>query len=172
MDKQALVCDTTVLLYLDRIGQLNLLQALFEPVCVPEPVRLELAMGRLLRPDTIDPSQLNWITPVSVDQSEVDALPPNRLGRGERAVIAYAQSHASHWVGSDDRQARLLAEHLGLKVVGTIGILIRAKRVGLISAVRPYLDSLQKAGFRLVPELYQEALRLTSEETGLARGTG
>jgi len=110
MDKQPLVCDTTVLLYLDRIGQLCLLQALFEPVCVPEPVRLELAMGRLLRPDTIDPSQLNWITPVSVDQSELDALPPNRLGRGERAVIAYARSRAGYWVGSDDRQARLLAE--------------------------------------------------------------
>jgi len=166
MDKHPLVCDTTVLLYLDRIGQLRLLQTLFEPVCVPEPVRLELAMGRLLRPDTVNPSQLDWITPVSVDQGELDALPPNRLGRGERAVIAYARSQKGYWAGLDDHQARTLAERLELKVVGVIGVLIRAKRAGLIPAVGPYLDALQTAGFRLVSELYQEALRLAGEKAG------
>ena len=42
MSKRAIVCDTTVLLYLGRIGQIDLLSALFSPVCVPEPVMLEL----------------------------------------------------------------------------------------------------------------------------------
>lgn len=166
MDKHPLVCDTTLLLYLDRIGQLRLLHSLFEPVCVPEPVCLELAMGRLLRPDTIDPGQLDWITPVSVDPCELDALPPNRLGRGERAVIAYARSQNGYWAGLDDQQARTLAERLELKVVGVIGVLIRAKRVGLIPAVRPHLDALQAAGFRFAYELYQEALRLAGEKAG------
>ena len=55
MSKRAIVCDTTVLLYLGRIGQSDLLPALFSPVYVPEPVMLELDMGRLLRPDTINP---------------------------------------------------------------------------------------------------------------------
>jgi len=38
-----MVCDTTVLLYLDRISRLRILEALLEPVCLPEPVRLEVA---------------------------------------------------------------------------------------------------------------------------------
>ena len=164
MNKHPLVCDTTLLLYLDRIGQILLLHTLFDPIYVPEPVRLELHMGRSLRPDTINPDQLGWITAVSVDQHELDVLPPNRLGRGERAVIAYAQSHSGCWMGSDDRQARLLAERLGLKVVGVIGVLIRAKRADLIPAVRPLLDALQLTGFRLGHELYQEALRHAGEE--------
>jgi predicted nucleic acid-binding protein len=47
--KQAIVCDTTVLLYLGRIGQADLLAEPFTPIYVPEPVMLELDMGRLLR---------------------------------------------------------------------------------------------------------------------------
>jgi predicted nucleic acid-binding protein len=90
MSKRAIVCDTTVLLYLSRIGQIDLLSALFSPVCVPESVMLELDMGRLLRPDTINPRRLAWVTPVSVSRAMIDDLPPNRLGAGERAVIAYA----------------------------------------------------------------------------------
>ena len=139
----------TLLLYLDRIGQMRLLRTFFEPVCVPEMVRLELDMGRLLRPDTLEPSRLGWISLVSVDQRGLDTLPPNRLGQGEQAVIAYAKSQQGYWVGLDDRQARMLAEHLGLKVVGIIGVLLRAKKAGLISSVPPRLDALQAAGFRL-----------------------
>jgi predicted nucleic acid-binding protein len=90
MSKRAIVCDTTVLLYLSRIGQIDLLSALFSPVCVPESVMLELDMGRLLRPDTINPRRLAWVTPVSVSRAMIDDLPSNRLGAGERAVIAYA----------------------------------------------------------------------------------
>jgi hypothetical protein len=56
--KCAIVCDTTALLYLGRIGQIDLLSALFSSVCVPEQVMLELDIGRLLRPDTIDPRGL------------------------------------------------------------------------------------------------------------------
>ena len=164
MNRHPLVCDTTLLLYLDRIGQMRLVSSFFEPVCVPELVRLDLDMGRLLRPDTLDPSRLGWVSLVSVDQRELDTLPPNRLGRGEQAVIAYAKSQLGYWVGLDDRQARMLAEHLGLKVVGIIGVLLRAKKARLASSVRPHLDALQAAGFRLADDLYQEALRLADEK--------
>jgi predicted nucleic acid-binding protein len=64
VSKRAIVCDTTVLLYLGRIGQIDLLSVFFSPICVPEPVMLELDMGRLFRPDTIDPRGLAWATPV------------------------------------------------------------------------------------------------------------
>jgi hypothetical protein len=56
--QRAIVCDTTVLLYPGRIGQSDLLPALFSSVYVPEHVLLELDMGRLLHPDTVNPRSL------------------------------------------------------------------------------------------------------------------
>ncbi len=164
MSNPALVCDTTLLLYLGRIGQAQLLPALFEPVCVPEQVALELDMGRLARRDTINPRLLDWVALASVSQRDINTLPSNRLGVGEQAVIAYAQFNPGHVAGLDDRQARLLAERLGLTVVGTIGVLLRAKQANLISAVQPLLDAVQSEGFRLGIDLYQKALRLAGED--------
>ena len=114
MNKPALVCDTSPLLYLGRLGQAQLLPLLFQPVYMPEQVIMELATGRLLMPDTIDPTKLPWITPVAVTDAEIASLPLHRLGLGECAVLGFAHAHAACWVGLDDRQARLLAQSLGL----------------------------------------------------------
>lgn len=163
MPKRPLVCDTTVLLYLGRIDCIDLLPALFSQLYVPDVVRLELDMGRLLRPDTVDPRDFDWVTPITVAQEAVDALPPNRLGAGERAVIAYAHSQRGCIAGLDDLQARRLAEGLGLEVAGTPGILLRAKRSNLLPTVRSLIDALVAQGFRLDAELYQDILVLAGE---------
>ena len=165
MPRHPVVCDTTVLLYLGRIGQIDLLPSLFTPVYIPEPVMLELDMGRLLRQDTVNPRGLAWATQISVPQDLMDALPPNRLGVGEQAVIACAHAHQSYVAGLDDLQARRLAETLGLMVVGTLGILLGAKQAGLIPAVRPLVDAIVTKGFRLTPDLYQDVLRLAGESS-------
>ena len=117
MSEHSLSCDTSILLYLGRIGQLGLLPTLFEAVFVPAQVVLELDMGRLLRVETVDPRQLTWVTLGEVSQKELENLPPNRLGPGERSVIAYARRHGHCLGGLDDRLARLLAEDLGLKAI-------------------------------------------------------
>ena len=77
---------------------------------MPETVALELDAGRLLRADTIDARTLDWVRLTRVVRSEIEGLPSNRLGRGERAVIAYARAHPTCNVGLDDRQARLFAQ--------------------------------------------------------------
>ena len=120
-------------------------------------------MGRLLRPDTVNPRSLVWVELVSVSRALIDGLPPNRLGTGERAVIAYAQAHRGYAVGMDDLQARQLAEAIGLRGAGTLGILIRAKQAGLISTLRPLVDGITAQGFRLSPELHREVLGLAGE---------
>ena len=163
MRERSLSCDTSILLYLGRIGQLHLLPALFDAAFVPNQVVLELDMGRLLRADTVDPRQLTWATLIEVSGEEIDNLPPNRLGPGERSVIAYALLHDHCLAGLDDRLARLLAEELGLEVIGVVGILLKSKRANLIPLVRPFLDQLRGAGFRLRDDVYQEALRLAGE---------
>jgi predicted nucleic acid-binding protein len=159
------VCDTTVLLYLGRIGRIDLLPSLFNPIRVPGSVVLELDMGRLLRRDTVDPRYLDWATLVSVSQAMIDSLPPNRLGRGEQEVIAHARAHQGVVAGLDDLRARQLAESLGLTVAGTLGLLLRAKRAGKVPAVRPLVDAVVAQGFHVHPGLYRDILELAGEST-------
>jgi len=164
VSKRSIVCDTTVLLYLGRVDQARLLTRLFERTYVPESVVAELDMGRIMRRDTIDPRELEGVQIVSVAERNVEALPPNNLGIGERAVVAYGRSNPDSWAGLDDRRARELAEDLGMDVVGTIGVLLRAKQSGVVRAVEPLLSALQAEGFRMGGVLHREALRLAGEE--------
>ncbi len=163
MPERVLCCDTSILLYLGRIDQLSLLPSLFDALVVPGQVVLELDMGRLLQASIVDPCQYDWITLVNVPGDEIASLPPNRLGAGERAVIAYARQRDGCAAGLDDRLARLLAEQLGLEVTGIVGLLLKSKQLDLIPLIRPKLEQLLAVGFRLNDAVYKEALALAGE---------
>ncbi len=164
MGEQSIVPDTSLLLYLGRIEKVDVLPILYKEIYVPEKVVQELDAGRLLRGDTIDPRTLDRVKVVSVSQEEIDALPSNQLGIGEQSVITYVKIHAGYVAGLDDRLARLFGEQLGIKIVGMIGVLLKAKRAGLISSLGAVLESARTQGFRMSEELYQEALLLAGEE--------
>jgi predicted nucleic acid-binding protein len=157
------VSDTSPLLYLGRIRQLELLPQLFARVYLPEQVALELDAGRLVRSDTFDPRQFPWAEPVSVTPAMIAALPSNTLGLGERAMLAYAMANGNMIVALDDRRARLLAQQLTLRIVGLVGILIKAKAAGIMPAVKPCLDVARAQEFYLHPATYQQALFLAGE---------
>ena len=64
----------------------------------------------------------------------------------------------------DERRGRHAAEKLGIKPLGLLGILVLAKREGIISEVRPILDDLVgRAGFRVGNDLFERILRQVSE---------
>lgn len=71
------------------------------------------------------------------------------LDRGEAEVIALAQELYADLVIIDERLARRHAKRLGLKVTGTLGVLLRAKTLGLVPAVRPLIEQLRQSGIRL-----------------------
>ncbi len=64
---------------------------------------------------------------------------------------------------SDDKQARLAAKRLGVAVIGTVGVLVRAKQSGIISALKPILDNLELNSFFISQALREEALKLVGE---------
>ncbi len=84
------------------------------------------------------------------------------LDDGEAEAIALARERGSKIV-LDDRQARLAGAKLGLSVIGTVGILLLAKRNGIIPALKPLIDDLELNGFYLSAELKEEALKLAGE---------
>lgn len=148
--KEPVVCDSTCLIGLERVEELNILSALFEPIMIPPEVEREFGNKFLwLRIENLKNSSL-----VAALQLVVDA--------GEAEAIALA-SEKSCLLISDDKQARSAAKRLGVKVIGTVGVLVRAKQSGVISTVKPILDNLELNNFFISRALRDEALKLVGE---------
>lgn len=144
------VPDSTCLIALERIGKLDILPDLFSRVAVPPAVDLEFGV----RPE--------WLTVESLVSATVSDLLKITLGEGESEAIALALQLNCRLI-SDDKQARSTAEQLGIKVMGTLAVLIEAKRKKLIDEMKPVLDDLNAQGFRMSKQLYDEALLIADE---------
>ena len=154
--------DTSPLVYLFRIGKLGLLHALFDRVLVAEAVTEELARGRVEGAKVPDPSDYRWITHAQPGVRDV----PERLmnfGAGEREAILLALEGQAQWVILDDLEARQAADELGVRIIGTVGLLVLAKKRGLIDAVAPFLEELLAAGMWISRDLKQNVLDLAGE---------
>ena len=92
-----------------------------------------------------------------------EAVLRRSLGDGERETVALAVELQAERILLDDRPARRVAQELGLRVTGTAGVLLVAKRHALIPRIRPYLDELINRSFFIRPELYDELLRIADE---------
>ena len=85
------------------------------------------------------------------------------LDEGEAEAIVLALEANVSLVLLDDREARLQAKRLEFRVVGTLGILLRAKKLGLIKSLREELNKLKETGFRISESLEEEALKAAGE---------
>ncbi len=162
-EKPLIVADAGPLIALAKIEQLALLTVLFKSVHIPAYVLHEAAGNAAMEgaaavrafadahatihADSVDPI-------VQTLCIEVDA--------GEAQAIALAQSlHCG--VLMDDLLGRGVAKRLGLPVIGVLGVLLQGKRAGHVAAIRPCLDALTLARYRLSDALVAEVLRLANE---------
>lgn len=145
----AVVSDSSTLIGLAPIGRLALLADLFEAVLAPTAVVREIARTARL------PA---WLIERPLTRSIDPRVPESSLGPGETEVIGLAHQLGNRGVILDDRSARRLAEELALPVVGCVGILLQAKRLGRLDAVMPDLDALVTTGFFIAPGLDQQVL--------------
>lgn len=157
-----LACNTSPFQYLHQLGVLHLLPKLAGSVCIPPAVVEELAAGRKAGVDLPDPAQLDWVRvcrPVSAA-----AIPLVRdIGPGETEVLMLGLESRERILVLDDALARHVAVGLGLRLTGTLGILLSAKRAGLIGAVTPALDRLQALRFHVAPRTRAAVLTLSGE---------
>ncbi len=146
------VPDASPLISLYQIDRLELLHGLFERVVVPPAVEREVwpSLGEL---------------PLWAERRSV--LPPlgfaDHLHSGEREAIALAVQLAADLVLMDDLQGRHVATALGLTVVGSLGLLVRAKRVMLIREVRPLMDAMIASGLYASNAVYRQILTIAGE---------
>lgn len=148
------VSDASPLIALQQIDELKLLHELFGEVLVPP------AVAREVSPSVILPE---WIKTRSLQQPMAGEILHASLGAGESEAISLAQEVRADWLLLDERPARRLAQALGLRVAGTLGLLNRAKEKGLLKAVRPCAEALVRGGFYATPALLKRILTEAGE---------
>jgi predicted nucleic acid-binding protein len=95
----------------------------------------------------------------------VKRLMSPRISQIDAGVVACALERKINLILADDPDVRALAEQEGLSVVGTVGILVRARLEGIVLELKPLPDHLIESGFHLDPKgrIYREALRRVGE---------
>jgi predicted nucleic acid-binding protein len=148
------VSNSSPLIALERVHRLELLSLLFSSVLIPPGVAIEVGPSI---------TELPWLIERQPRQPIGAHVERAGLQSGETEAIALAIETRAQWVMLDDEPARRFARQLGLPVIGTVGLLLAAKRRTLITSVRPILDDLIAADFRLSLEIYASVLSEAGE---------
>ncbi len=158
------IVNSTPLISLGRINRLELLQKVYGKICIPQAVYDEIC-----EKDDTDSALLKtdpaWIKVSKIKDETARRWFPVALHDGEVEVMILADELGGRQVVIDDLPARKHAIRLfgREKVLGTLGTLIIAKRMGLIDEVGTLIDDLKKAGIRYSDAAVQTALRMAGE---------
>ncbi len=147
-----IIVDTSCLIILSKIKELYLLKLLYEEILITDVVAKEFNKPL---PD--------WITVCPIKFNEKEFLFEKRIDKGEASVIILALERSNSTIIIDDFKGRALAKELGIKVTGTIGIIISAKNKKLIPSIKPILEKIKETNFYISKELENEAVELAEE---------
>jgi predicted nucleic acid-binding protein len=162
MTNSTIIGDSSPLIALSIIGQLELLPKLYSRVVIPQKVWDEITVQGIGLPGVAAIGQLDWLI---IEKSAPETVKPLAilLDPGEAEAIALAISLPESTVLLDDAQARRVAERFSVNRIGTLGILRRAKKAGLINAIKPYAVQLQNSGIYIRQSLIDAVLQDVGE---------
>lgn len=156
--RKTVIVNSTPIIALLGIGQLNILNALYGDIYIPEAVKHEVVVK-----DDHALDNYPWVKVKAISNTAAKEAFISSLHDGEVEVMILAKEQNADLVIIDDGLARRHAKHQGLTVTGTVGVMLRAKDNGTISAVKPLLVDLQNFGFHISDSVINEALRLAGE---------
>lgn len=151
------VSDTSHILYLLLIDQIDLLPRLYQTIIIPDVVQAEM------QADGAPATLRNWIS-APPDWLEITPVPEgdytrlSRLQSGEQAAIVLARFLRANLLIVDDLDARNIAQSLGLEIIGMLGILGEAARRNWIDFPSVLNQLLQETNFRISPQLAKSLL--------------
>ena len=147
LPENAVISDTSCFIILSKIDELSLLTKVFNHIVTTTEVANEF--GKTLP---------EWVSIEAPTDKYTQQILENQIDKGESSAIALALEKPGCTIILDDLKARKIADKLGLKVTGTIGVIITAKKKGAIQSIKPFLQKIQKTDFRISKNLEQEAL--------------
>ncbi len=158
------IADSSILIALSAIGELDLLRHRFGEIIVPDAVWKETVDDASEYPGAVNIRASSWIKVKAIQDSPLKDMLQRELDIGEAEVLELAIDLKADVVLLDEKEAREVAERLGLKPLGVIGILFWAKKKGLIKNLKATLDELKtKVSFWISPDLYTKILKEAGE---------
>lgn len=158
------VSNATPLIGLVDIGRLKLLNTLFDEIYIPKAVYHEVTVKAREEGNLHDQVvRAEWINTVDVMNRVAVTSMTNGLDIGEVETIILAQEMDADLVIMDERQGRYKLAEMEMSRIGTLGVLLKAKQMGLINEVKPELDKLRQMRFRMSDLLYSSILNEANE---------
>ena len=156
------VSDTTPLISLLKINQLDLLEKLFGEVLIPEAVFNELTVDERfqLEAQLIRQKEFIAVKPVNNLESVSILKRATGLDQGESEAIVLTDELKADLLLMDEAKGRNVSAQMGLRIMGTIGILMAAYEEHELTSdeVRECVDGLQRAGRHIGQRHYQMLL--------------
>lgn len=149
---KVVISDTSVLIVFSKIEQLDLLKEVYKEVYTTPEVIAEFG-------DKVPA----WIIIEAVKDKKYQESLETQIDKGEASALALAKEYDDCLILLDDLKARKLAAKLNLKFTGSLGIIHKAKQLGLIVRVKPMIDKLMETDFRVSDAVVSEILRLNDE---------
>lgn len=147
-----IIVDTSCFILLDKIGQLDILFNLFGEVTTTNEIAAEF--GKPLP---------GWVNIQSVANKKQQQIIELEIDKGEASAITLYFEKKSPLLILDDAKARKFAEKLHLNYTGTLGIILKAKETGIITAIKPIIQKIQTTNFRFSDKVFNEILKLAGE---------
>ena len=148
----AVIADASCFILLDKISSLPLLQNLFKTITTSQEVAKEF--GKPL-PD--------WVQIKVVQDKNFQSALFLQVDAGEASAIALAAENQPSLLIIDDLKGRKLAQKLNLNIAGTLGLILIAKREGILPKIKPIFDLIQATNFRIAPTLLESILTQAGE---------
>jgi|SRR5690606_23442610 len=148
MYKRIVIADTSCLIILQKINRLMILKDIFQTISITREVAEEY--GETL-PD--------WIKIEKPENDRTKKILEMELDKGEASAIALGLEYNDVLLLIDEKKGRRVARNLGLTIMGTLGILVKAKEQGIITSLKAEIRKLQDSKFRIADELIEEILK-------------
>ncbi len=143
-----IIADTSCLIVLGKIEMLHLLKELYGTILVSEEVAGKSGN-----------EVAEWIKIKQVQDRKTLEVISAFVDLGEASSIALTMETENSTIIIDDLKGRKVAGKLGLRITGTIGVLLKAKESNLIDSLKTVTEQLKASGFRISDELEQEILK-------------
>ncbi len=154
------VSNTTPIISLSSIGKIEILKDLFQEIIIPQAVYDEIKAKQGYGYDEVD---LSFITVQTIQNTEREKLLLEQLDAGEvQAIVLSKEINADNTI-IDENTGYMIAKESGLNVIRTLSILLKAKEVGIITKVKPFLDEMISKGRWYSNHVYYSFLKKANE---------
>jgi len=151
----SIVSNSSPLILLAKIGRFNLLRDLFKLIYIPKSVYHEVVIvgaGKAGSKEVEEGVRSGWI---KVEEVQISPELELILGRGEAETMAEKLILP---LIIDERKGRKIAEKKGIKIIGTLGVILKAHKLGLIKDLNAEIEKLIKAGIRIDKNILRRLL--------------